>query len=114
MLLRTTLLIVALSAVRADIYDAVAQDSMEAIKKELTANPESLNQATGPGGQSPLMHAVLTGKTKAVKYLLRRKADPAVAEKDGYTPMHGVRPSCSRTTCVETHIHITRGFPDLL
>ena len=86
-LLRATLL-VTLGVVHADIFEAVSQDSMEAIKKALTANPESLN-AVGPGGQSPLMNAVLSGKTKAVKYLLKRKADPKVAEKDGYTPMHG-------------------------
>ena len=32
---------------------------------------------------------MLSGKTGAVKFLLKRGADTAVAEKDGYTPMHG-------------------------
>merc|ERR1719231_88848 len=57
------------------------------MKKALDAGA-GLN-VQGPGGQSPLMHAVLGGKTKAVKFLLKRGADAAVAEKDGYTPMHG-------------------------
>eukprot|EP00966_Prymnesium_polylepis_P096297 2231232-Prymnesium_polylepis.2 len=71
-----------------DIFQAVEQDSMAAIKKALEADAGALNRP-GPGGQSPLMNAVLSGKPKAVKYLLKRKADPTVAEKDGYTPMHG-------------------------
>merc|ERR1711920_894193 len=43
----------------------------------------------GPGGQSPLMNAVLTGKPSAVKLLLEKGADTTIAEQDGYTPMHG-------------------------
>merc|ERR1711920_236269 len=43
----------------------------------------------GPGGQSPLMNAVLTGKPSAVKVLLEKGADTTIAEQDGYTPMHG-------------------------
>ncbi len=35
------------------------------------------------------MHAVLSGRTKAVEFLLKNGADTAIGEKDGYTPMHG-------------------------
>ena len=36
----------------------------------------------GPGGQTPLMHAVLSGKLKAVKALLKLGADTTIGEKD--------------------------------
>ncbi|KAI9029456.1 ankyrin repeat-containing domain protein [Hyaloraphidium curvatum] len=46
--------------------------------------------AREPGtGQTLLMAAVLAGAAESVKFLLLRGADPAVPEKDGYTPMHG-------------------------
>mmetsp|Transcript_47517 Transcript_47517/g.149336 ORF Transcript_47517/g.149336 Transcript_47517/m.149336 type:complete len:182 (-) Transcript_47517:132-677(-) len=84
------LLSAALASARShgSIFDAVAADSMQKLKAALEADPSALD-VTGPGGQSPLMHAVLTGKAKAVKYLLKRGADVTVPEKDGYTPMHG-------------------------
>lgn len=41
------------------------------------------------GGQTPLMHAVLTGKENSVRKLLAENADVTIGEKDGYTPMHG-------------------------
>ena len=41
------------------------------------------------GGQTPLMHAVLSGKAKLVEMFLARGADTTIGEKDGYTPMHG-------------------------
>ena len=92
MLARVALLgalaIIARSAAGRTVFDAVALDSMEEIKKSLSDDPSALN-TPGPGGQSPLMNAVLTGKVNAVKYLLRKKADPSIPEKDGYTPMHG-------------------------
>ena len=81
--------LLAVTARGGSIFDAVQSDSMEAIKEALKENPEALSTPDGPGGQSPLMHAVLSGKSKAVKYLLKRGADPKVPEKDGYTPMHG-------------------------
>ena len=69
-------------------FDAVAKNSMTELKAALKADPGALN-TPGPGGQSPLMNAVLSGKAVAVKFLLRKGADTTVAEKDGYTPMHG-------------------------
>ena len=55
-----------------DIFEQVRKDSMDGIKKAIAENEEVINER-GPGGQTPLMHAVLQGKTKAVKYLLKRK-----------------------------------------
>lgn len=71
-----------------DIFEEVAKNSMEGIKNALMADGESIN-VPGPGGQTPLMNAVLTGKVTAVKYLLRKGADVTIGEQDGYTPMHG-------------------------
>jgi len=68
------------------VFAAVARDDAAAVTS--LAVGDALN-AKGPGGQSPLMHAVLTGKPVAVGALLKLGADPTVAEQDGYTPMHG-------------------------
>ena len=90
--MRSFLLVVAtwvVSSVRgADVFTAIGSDNVEQMKVHLRADPASLDR-TGPGGQSPLMHAVLTGKERAVKHLLEAGADVTVGEKDGYTPMHG-------------------------
>ena len=70
-----------------DIFEAVRRDSMNGIKTALKAGANI--DAKGPGGQTPLMHAVLNGKKNAVKYLLKKEADTSIGEKDGYTCMHG-------------------------
>ena len=69
------------------LFEAVNKDDMGLIKAALEAGANI--DVQGPGGQSPLMHAVLGGKVAAVKFLLKRGADASIAEKDGYTPMHG-------------------------
>lgn len=43
----------------------------------------------GTGGQTPLMMAVLSGKPKAVQFLVAAQADTSIGEKDGFTPLHG-------------------------
>lgn len=83
------LLMLATQDAAADIFECIQRDSMEDIRKLLKEDPSALNRV-GPGQRTPLMHAVLTGKSSAVKYLLKRKADPTIGEMDGYTPMHGV------------------------
>ena len=55
---------------------------------DLISNGQDINQR-GPGGQTPLMNAVLSGQTEVVKALLELGADHKIPEKDGYTPMHG-------------------------
>jgi len=74
-----------LSSGASKIHDFVQQDRVEELK---TAPEQDLNEI-GPGGQSPLMLAVLSGKEEAVRVLLDRGADTSIAEKDGYTPCHG-------------------------
>ena len=69
------------------LFEAVNKDDMGLIKAALEAGANI--DVQGPGGQSPLMHAVLGGKLAAVKFLLKRGADASIPEKDGYTPMHG-------------------------
>ena len=85
-----TLLAVPLgSAQKDDIFDAVRSDRMEKIKAALkTGGPEILNEV-GPGGQSPLMHAVLQGKVAAVKFLLRKGADVRFTHVRTPTRTHG-------------------------
>jgi ankyrin repeat protein len=69
-----------------EIFDAVAKDDRAAIEAVLAEDPSSLN-IIGPGGQTPLMNAVLSGKVTAVKVLLEHNADVTIPEKDGYTPL---------------------------
>lgn len=68
------------------LFAAVREDDEAMILEAL----EKYNINTiGPGGQTPLMHAILMGKEKAVQVLLANGADTSIGEKDGYTPMHG-------------------------
>jgi hypothetical protein len=60
-------------------------------KKHSGSQMNTIINTIGPntGGQTALMHAVLTGKETAVRVLLDLGADASIPEKDGYTPMHG-------------------------
>merc|ERR1711907_421744 len=71
-----------------DVHRSVQGGDLEGVKRAIAADSSALN-VIGPGGQSPLMHAVLGGKTEITKFLLENGADTSIAEKDGYTPMHG-------------------------
>eukprot|EP01051_Picozoa_sp_SAG22_P011958 SAG22_NODE_1199_length_5185_cov_5.251278_4_plen_183_part_00 len=71
-----------------DIFAAVRMDDQGEIKKALAAGAD-INEKQPGSGQTPLMNAVLSGKTAAVKFLLKKGADVTIPEKDGYTPMHG-------------------------
>ncbi|CAK8998266.1 unnamed protein product [Durusdinium trenchii] len=77
----------ALFAQGADIHAAVRANDPAAIQAALDEG-EDINKI-GQGGQTPLMHGVLTGNPESVKFLLDAKADASIPEKDGYTPMHG-------------------------
>lgn len=72
-----------------DIFAAVKQDDVAAIRSALDQDSSGTNlNQPGPGGQTPLVNAVLTGKLIAVQTLLEAKADVTIPEKDGYTVMH--------------------------
>jgi hypothetical protein len=81
-------LLLAIVGVRSavDIFGAIASDRIAELSQLVVDNPRFLNKP-GPGGQTPLMNAVLSGKTSAVEALLRAGADVTIGEKDGYTPM---------------------------
>jgi len=63
------------------------EDDAAAITSSVQTNPSAL-ESIGPGGQTPLIHAVLTGKATAVKTLLELGADALATEKDGYNVLH--------------------------
>lgn len=71
---------------KSDIFQLVAREEISEIEELLDRQPQLLNKQ-GPGGQTPLMNAVLSGKTNVVKLLLSRNADVSIGEQDGYTPM---------------------------
>ena len=69
-----------------DIFGAVAKSDVASLARIVAAEPDQLNKI-GSGGQTPLMNAVLSGKTKSVEFLLGAGADVTIPEQDGYTPM---------------------------
>lgn len=71
------------------IFDAVRED-FEGIKdiRSLVQKDASLLESIGPGGQTPLISAVLQGKFHAVKTLLELGANAFATEKDGYNVLH--------------------------
>jgi ankyrin repeat protein len=68
------------------LFTAVQDDDPTGIGQAIDDGAD-INQI-GTGGQTPLVHAVLTGKLNAVKTLLTLGADTSLAEKDGYNVMH--------------------------
>ena len=69
------------------VFEGVQIDDADYIMSALEKDPDLLN-AIGVGGQTPLIHAVLTGKTTAVQTLLEAGADTTLTEKDGYNLFH--------------------------
>ena len=76
------------SEASSDVFEAIDAGNSDEISRFLAEDPSSLN-SRGPGGQTPLMRAVLKGVYKAARLLLEAGADFTIPEKDGYTPMHG-------------------------
>lgn len=64
-----------------DIFEAVSSDSAQAIQDVVAKGPSSLLNKKGPGGQTPLMNAVLSGKKNAVEALLQAGADVNIPEQ---------------------------------
>jgi ankyrin repeat protein len=70
-----------------DLFAAVATDDPAVVRQTIVSYGADINQK-GPGGQTPLINAILTGKANAVKVLLELGADYTIPEKDGYTVFH--------------------------
>ena len=77
------------SAEEVSIFDAVKED-LEGVEdiRSLVQKDASLLESIGPGGQTPLISAVLQGKFHAVKTLLELGANVFATEKDGYNVLH--------------------------
>ena len=90
LLLVSALSIMAAPAVnRAALMTAVAADDADGVRIALIANPQALNSQDEATGRTALMSAALGGMASAAHALVAAGADWTVAEKDGYTPLHG-------------------------
>ena len=69
------------------VFVGVQQDDETLIRTAVKEDPTLLDEK-GVGGQTPLIHAVLTGKRVAVKTLIELGADTTATEKDGYNILH--------------------------
>lgn len=70
-----------------NLFEAVTSDVPDQIAHAINGGSDI--NTIGPGGQTPLMFAVLGGKYQSAKWLLENGADTSIPEKDGYTPFHG-------------------------
>ena len=86
--------VIVLVSCKNDIFDLIARQDVKKIESALDSKSELINKK-GPGEQTPLMNAVLSGKSEVVQFLLSRNADVSIGEQDGYTPM----------VCVFAHIY---------
>lgn len=69
------------------LLEAVRADDPTGIQRAIGVLGADIN-LPGGGGQTPLVHAVLSGKIQAVQKLLQLGANVDIAEKDGYTVAH--------------------------
>ncbi|KAL3810762.1 hypothetical protein ACHAXA_001587 [Cyclostephanos tholiformis] len=77
-----------LSAVDEDLFAALREEDIAAASAALAAGA-NINAISPSGQQTPLMQSVLHGRPNSVSWCLTNGADTTIAEKDGYTPMHG-------------------------
>ena len=77
-----------LSDLDQSLFDAAAAEDTDAATNALKRGA-NINVLSPRGLQSPLMQSVLHGRTKMVEFFLENGADYTIAERSGYTPMHG-------------------------
>jgi ankyrin repeat protein len=92
-MLRTWLLLGVLTAPLAahdlELHEAIANDNLAKLQAALDRGADINAVPTeAPGGQPPLLMAILNDKLEFVKELVERGADTSLGEKDGYTPLH--------------------------
>lgn len=74
--------------VRADaIHDAASNGDMATLKRLLNENPKLVNAQTAEG-KTALLWAAIRGHTETAKMLLESRADPNLAQGDGWAPLH--------------------------
>jgi len=71
-----------------DLREAVQKEDLKTMEK-LLQQGANINARAQGSLQTPLMQSVLHGLEDSVAFLLKKDADVTIAEKDGYTPMHG-------------------------
>jgi S1-C subfamily serine protease len=81
------LLACGLTALGADIDDAIQKDSLEKIRTLLKHNP-GLISSKDIEGQTPLHIAAAIGRTSVVKLLLTKKVQVNAKDGEGRTPLH--------------------------
>ena len=64
-------------------------EDIDKLEDILDAGKADINYKHPQSGQTPLMAACLKGNAKTAKFLLDKKADVTVPEKDGYNCPHG-------------------------
>lgn len=69
-----------------DIHTAAITENLAALKQHIAAG-SNLNERDAFGGSSPLISAVVFGKTKAAKILIDAGADINFQNNDGSTPL---------------------------
>jgi ankyrin repeat protein len=69
------------------LFGATRNDDPDLIKEVLMELDADIN-AIGPGGQTPLLFAILSGRFKSAEYLVQAGADVTATEKDGYNVLH--------------------------
>lgn len=77
-----------LSQIDQDLFNALKEEDFDAAATTLK-NGANINAISPGGQQTPLMQNVLHGRAQSVKFCLENNADTTIAERSGYTPMHG-------------------------
>ena len=71
-----------------ELLAAIQSGDTARVKTKLDAQPNLLQDLSGPNGESLLMLAVQAGNPETVKYLLEKGADVNATGPTGMTPLH--------------------------
>ena len=79
---------------------AILNGHDETARKLITAHPGLLNSRDDSNGFTPLLWAVIAGRTNLVFWLIEKGADVNIADPSGMTPLHKAA-IFNRVTCAE-------------
>ena len=71
-----------------ELLAAIKAGDTARVKTKLDAQPDLLQNLSGPNGESLLLLAVQAGHAETVKYLLEQGADVNAAGPTGMSPLH--------------------------